>query len=122
MKATKPHERIYFTSFGVKTQDEGDMICFIALDEYSDYLYKPFITPDFKDINDMINAFVSFFNGINENYNRKIHAQSTIFITDLDPEIHPIAKSIIMKEDSLVYNPEKTKKKLEPIIKKMGFS
>ena len=76
--------------------------------------------PEFKNDDEFIGTLVKFFNGINDNYNREIHAQSTTYIVDLPEAFHPIVKGIIMKEDNLVYNPQKVEQVFEPVFKEMG--
>jgi len=63
---------------------------------------------------------VKFFNGINDNYNRNIHTQSTTYIVDLPVPFHPIVKGLIIKDDNLVYNPEKVKQVFKPVFREMG--
>jgi len=119
-KATKPFEIIYITSFISKSAD-GDNYSFMAIDEFSDFLYPAVMVPEFKNDNELVGTLVKFFNGINDSYNREIHAQSTTYIVDLPEVFHPFVKSMIMKEDNLVYSPEKVVKIFKPIFKEMGI-
>ena len=116
---TKPYEIVYITFF-ISESTDGDMYTFMAIDGFADYLYPPVVAPEFKNDDEFIGMLVKFFNGINDNYNREVHAQSTAYIVDLPESFHPIVKSLIMKADNLVYNPEKVEQVFKPVFKEMG--
>ena len=116
---TKPYEIVYITSF-ISESADGDVFTFMAMDEASEFMFPPVVAPEFKNDDEFIGTLVKFFNGINDNYNRDIHAQSTTYIVDLPEAFHPIVKSMIMKEDNLVYNPEKVEQVFKPVFKEMG--
>jgi hypothetical protein len=46
----------------------------------------------------------------------QIHAERV----ELPEGFHPIVKGLIMKDDSLVYNPEKVEQVFKPVFKEMG--
>jgi hypothetical protein len=70
---------------------------------------------------EFIDLLVKFFNGINETYDRKIHAQSTVYYTNLPEPFQPFMSSVIIKDDKLIFKPELVEKVFQPIIKDLGF-
>lgn len=115
---TKPYEIIYITTFMSESAD-GDVYTFMALDAFADYLYPPVVATEFKNDDEFIGTLVKFFNGINDNYNRNIHPQSTTYVVDLPEAFHPIVKGMIMNEDNLVYNPKKVKQVFKHVFDEM---
>lgn len=70
---------------------------------------------------EFIDILMKFFNGINATYDRKIHAQSTIYCTNLPEAFHPFMSSVIMKDDELLFEKELVEKVFQPIIKDLGL-
>lgn len=117
MKTTKPFEVIYITAVVTPTVEDGDFLTFLALDDYSKFLFPPEMKKVNSTDNEFIDLLVKFFNGINATYDRKIHAQSTIYYTDLPEPFHPFMSSVIMKDDKLVFKPELVEQVFKPIMK-----
>ncbi|MGV6862639.1 MAG: hypothetical protein ACWA41_12780 [Putridiphycobacter sp.] len=87
----------------------------MALDAFADYLFKSMVVSMFKNDDEVFSTLISIFNGINENYNRNIHPQSTTYIVHLLVPFHPIFKAMIMNKDNLIYNPDKFKQEFKPV-------
>ncbi|WP_107037898.1 hypothetical protein [Brumimicrobium mesophilum] len=121
MKTTKPFEVIYITGIVTPTAEDGDVLTFLALDDYSKFLFPPQMKKTESTDTEFIDTLVKFFNGINETYDRKIHAQSTIYYTDLPKPFHPFMSSVIMKDDKLMFKPILVEQVFQPIIKDLGF-
>jgi len=115
-KATKPYQTIYITSFISDSIQDGKLITFMAVDEFQGKLFPPKACKVALNEIEYIGTLVEFFNGINENYNRNKHAQSTNYIVDITQSLHPIISGMIMSEDNLIYNPEKVKTIFAPIL------
>jgi hypothetical protein len=121
MKTTKPFEVIYITGIITPTAEDGDILTFLALDDYSKFLFPPQMKKADSSDTEFIDLLVIFFNGINETYDRKIHAQSTIYYTNLPEPFHPAMSSVIMKDDKLLFEKELVEQVFQPIIKDFGF-
>ena len=121
MKTTKPFEVIYITGIVTPTAEDGDVLTFLALDDYSKFLFPPQMKKVESTDTEFIDLLVNFFNGINETYDRKIHAQSTIYYTNLPESFHSFMSSVIMKDDKLLFEEELVEKVFQPIIKEFGF-
>ena len=121
MKTTKPFEVIYITGIITPTAEDGDILAFLALDDYSKFLFPPQMKKADSSDTEFIDLLVIFFNGINETYDRKIHAQSTIYYTNLPEPFHPAMSSVIMKDDKLLFEKELVEQVFQPIIKDFGF-
>jgi len=121
MKTTKPFEVIYITGIVTPTAEDGDVLTFLALDDYSKFLFPPQMKKADSSDTEFIDLLVIFFNGINETYDRKIHAQSTIYYTNLPEPFHPAMSSVIMKDDKLLFEKELVEQVFQPIIKDFGF-
>src|SRR5690606_260617 len=107
-KSTKPYETIYFTNLASQTVKDGVVVTYLAWDELADKLYPPVVVNQDENLNDIIDGLVSFFNGINAGYNRNLHAQKTTYITDIEPELQPIIRGLIMPGDNLMIDHKKT--------------
>jgi len=112
---SKPYEIVYISTFQIPTQ-EGNKVMYLAMDDYSEVIFEPVMSPLPKNEEETIDNLVQLFNGINENYDRNKHAQVTIYVTDYPKELHPFMRAVIMKDDSLVFDPKKTEKALKPFI------
>jgi hypothetical protein len=121
MKTTKPFEVIYITGIVTPTAEDGDVLTFLALDDYSKFLFPPQMKKADSSDTEFIDLLVIFFNGINATYDRKIHAQSTIYYTNLPEPFHPFMSSVIMKDDKLLFEKELVEQVFQPIIKDFGF-
>lgn len=121
MKTTKPFEVIYITGIVTPTAEDGDVLTFLALDDYSKFLFPPQMKKVESTDTEFIDILVKFFNGINATYDRKIHAQSTIYYTDIPKPFQPFMSSVILKDDKLMFEPELVEKVFQPIIKDLGL-
>jgi len=122
MKTTKPFEVIYITGIVTPTAEDGDVLTFLALDDYSKFLFPPQMNKVESTDTEFIDTLVKFFNGINETYDREIHAKSTIYYTNLPEPFHPFMSGVIMKDDKLLFEKELVEKVFQPIIKDLGFT
>lgn len=116
---TQPHEVIYITAFRSSTQTEGDVITLFALDDFSKALF-PFQT--FKvgaNDNQITEAFVLFLNGINKNYDRTKHAQSTTYYTDIPTVMLPMVKVMITPDSQIIHDQQIVQKAFIPVFQNM---
>lgn len=116
-KTNKPFEVIYITALVTPTIEDGDIITLLALDDYSKALFPPAMKKVDGTDEEFLDMLVKFFNGINAKYNRAIHAQSTVYYTDLPEPFHPFISAVIMKDDKLVFEINKVKQVFQPILK-----
>lgn len=102
-----------------ETEDGGYIVTYMAMDDFSSYLYPPMVVPSAETDNELIETLVNFYNSIMEKYNPSIHAPKTTFTTHLPEPVNMILKSIILPKYSLVSDPKKVKNKFQPIFKMM---
>jgi len=116
MKTKKPHEIIYITALITPTLEDGDVITLFALDDFSKLMFPTAMKKADSSNEEYMDLLVNFFNGINKTYDRKIHAQSTHYYTDLPEPFHPFMSACIMKQDKLIVDPKKVKQAFQPVL------
>ena len=116
MKMTnKSYEIVYISTVQIPTEQEIALI-YLAMDDYSEVVFEPVVSPLPKNEEEIFANLVKFFNNINANYDRTKHAQTTIYITDYPENLHPFMRAVMMKGDSLVYDPKKTEQVFKPVL------
>ncbi|MEX1002955.1 MAG: hypothetical protein WDZ35_12630 [Crocinitomicaceae bacterium] len=116
-KARQPYETIYFTNLVSQTAKDGTVVTYLAWDEFADRIYPPVVVNQSEDLNDIVGGLVKFFNGINDGYNPNLYAKNTTYITDIEPELQPIIRGLIMPGDNLVIDHKRTAEVFEPILR-----
>lgn len=120
-RPTKLYERVFITGFISNTKEDGEILTLLGMDGLSFKLHDPVFVKKFQAIEDIADMMVQMFNAINKDYKRNIHAQSTEYITDLSKDFHPFMKAMMMKEDTLVYDPIATQKAFKDVFELMGI-
>ena len=103
-----------------ETDDNEFIVTYMAMDDYSSFLYPPLVVASAKTDNELIETLVKFYNSIIDNYNSSIHAQNITFITHLPQPVNDLLKAIIMPNDNLIADSIRVQKIFEPIFKMMG--
>jgi len=114
MKATKPLEVIYIYVSASKIQ-EGDMMLFFALDEFSQFAFKPIIGKYPKDDQNLQENIRKLFKNIFKN-KKPHHAKSSTIITNLPVETHSFINEITNNKHLIIFDPEKAEKMTKPIL------
>ena len=109
------YETIYITAVEIEFSNVTQTVL-LSVDDFSNNLFTPVYQENFEKLESRIDAFVKIFNGINKEYNRKIHSPTTTYITDIPEGLHPVMKSMITPSDTIVFDPEKTNKVTDPIV------
>jgi hypothetical protein len=116
MKTTKPLELVYFSVFPTPTKDEGTVYTFIALDDYSEFL---FLIGTETDLNErsIVDNIIRFtqnkdFAG---RYDNKPFTLMLPFEKDSIP--HDLVTDILkLLHGSVIYDQETVSKKIQPVL------
>ena len=103
-----------------ETADNEFTVTYMAMDDFSSFLYPPLIVASAKTDNELIDTLINFYHSIMKDYNSSIHSQSTMFITHLPEPVNNILKSNIKKGDKLISDSTMVKNKFEPVFKMMN--
>ena len=116
MKTTRPLELVYFYIFPTQTKDEGTVYTFVALDDYSEFLFFLGIETDISELK-IVNHIIGLtqskdFAGRFEN------KPLTLMLPFEEGTVPHDLVSDVLKifKGTVVYDPDTVSKKMQPVL------
>ena len=117
MKTTRPLEVVYFYIFPTQTKDKGTVYTFVALDDYSQFLF-------FLGMEDELNelTIVNHIIGLTQNkdFAGRFENKPLTLMLPFEKETvpHDLVTDILkLFKGSVVYDPDTVYKNIEPVLK-----
>lgn len=116
MKTTRPLELVYFFLFPTQTKDKGTVYTFIALDDYSEFLFFLGTETDLNErsIIDNIIAFTQ-----NKDFAGRFENKPLTLMLPFEKGTVPhdlVTDVLKLFKGSAVYDPETVLKKMQPVL------
>jgi hypothetical protein len=117
MKTTRPLEIIYFYIFPTQTKDKGTVYSFVALDDYSQFLFFLGLEDELNELT-IVNHIIGFTQ--NKDFAGHFENKPITLMLPFEKETvpHDLVTDILkLFKGSVVYDPDTVYKNIEPVLK-----
>lgn len=116
MKTTRPLEIIYFYIFPSQTKDEGTVYTFIALDDYSEFLFFLGTESNIDELS-IINNIIRLTQ--NKDFAGRFNNKPLTLMLPFEKGVVPhdlITEVLKIFKCSVVYDPDTVSEKMKPVV------
>ena len=115
-KTTKPLERIYLTAFGKETIEDGIVYTFLALDDYSEYLFM-LGTERVLNEQTLLNNIINLLN--KKEFYQNLNGKFTLVLPFGDDIKNEISTILSPYNGSVIFNNKFVSAKFKPVFKEL---
>lgn len=117
MKTTRPLEVVYFYIFPTQTKDKGTVYTFVALDDYSQFLFFLGMEAELNELT-IVNHIIGLTQ--NKDFAGRFEDKPLTLMLPFEKETVPhdlVTDVLKLFKGRIVYDPDTVYKNIEPILK-----